>query len=164
MPPIALDSQDDGGVTLLAIAGGTVYLPRQRLRAWVYLGRDPFMRQAIIDTGAPACTFPRRVWSGLDARGDITWLTHKPALLRTGMPAYTILAGGSYRYQLGRVRLQFQNGLAPRTVIAICTDDTPTTSARVPFIVGLADVMHGRTLRLEASADGTQWAATLAEP
>src|SRR3954447_20116660 len=71
MPHVALSAPDVGGVTFLASGGGTVYLPKRRLLAWVYLGSEPFMRQAVLDTGAPACTLPRRVWNALDTRGEV---------------------------------------------------------------------------------------------
>ena len=68
-------------------------------------------------------------------------------------------------YRLGRVRLEFCDGqLAPREVLAICTDDPLVVKNPLPLLIGLADVMHGRTLLIDASADGQRWAATLSEP
>lgn len=163
-----LTVDDTGGAELLASAGGTVYIPQYRLGAWVNLGSDPVMQWAIIDTGAPACVLPHRFWTPLAARGDITWVTGFPArFAASGRVAETTLAGSRYRYRLGRVRLVFSYGmLAPRDVVVLCTDDPPAAlpNLRPPLLVGLADVMHGRTLQLEASADGRQWAATLTEP
>lgn len=168
MPTFHLTVDDSGGAELLATAGGNIYLPQYRSAAWVNLGRDPVMQWAIIDTGAPACILPSRLWTPLAAHGDIAWLTDSPARFAgSGRVASTTMAGGSYTYRLGRVRLAFSYGnLAPREVLAICTDDPPTAPAhlRLPLVIGLADVMHGRTLRLEASADGQRWAATLSEP
>ncbi len=51
----------------------------------------------------------------------------------------------------------------------ICTEDDPVATSDPPhldrlLLIGLADVMHGRTLQLDASVDGQQWAATLTEP
>lgn len=163
MPNFPLTVSDDGGAELAA-ASGTVYLPQYRLHAWVNFGTDPVMQWAVIDTGAPACTLPSRLWRRLDARGDITWVTGSPArFARSGRVAVTVVSGGSFTYRLGRVRLVFSYGaLAPREVLAICTDDPPPV--RVPLLIGLADVMHGRTLTVEASADGRMWSATLGEP
>ena len=86
-----------------------------------------------------------------------------------GLPRITVF-GGRYPFRLGRVRLELVDlgtgQLAPRDVTAICTDDPQTAPPhlQLPLIVGLADVMHGRTLQLEASADGRRWTATLSEP
>ncbi len=124
------------------------------------------MREAVIDTGAPACILPRRVWTALDARGDIAWLTEFPAhFAGSGNVAHTIVFGGQYRYRLGRVRLESCDGqLAPREVLAICTDDPLVVKNPLPLLIGLANVMHGRTLLIEASDDGQRWSATLSEP
>ena len=130
------------------------------------------MRGAVIDTGAPGCILPQRVWATLDARGDVEWVTDFPArLAEEEKITFATVFGGSYQYRLGRVRLEFCDGqLAPREVLAICTDDPPVDPQAsppqpiFPLILGLADVMHGRTLLIEASADGQRWAATLSEP
>jgi hypothetical protein len=166
MPTVTLSVQDEGGATLLAFGGGTLYLPQRRLHTWVYLGSESAMRQAVIDTGAPACVLPYRVWSRLDTRGDITWATDSPALFLTRAVAYTTVFGGRYPYRIGHVRLRFAYGsLAPREVLAICTDDpSVVTPPLLPLIVGLADVLHGRSLLLQVSTDGQQWTATLSEP
>lgn len=101
-----MTASDDGGAELATAAGGTVYLPQYRLHAWVNFGTDPVMQWAVIDTGAPACTLPARLWQRLDARGDITWVTGSPArFARSGRVATTTVAGGSFPYRLGRVRL-----------------------------------------------------------
>jgi hypothetical protein len=167
VPSVALSAQDTGGATLLALAGGTVYLPQHRLRTWVYLGGEGAMRQAVVDTGAPACILPQRVWSRLAVRGDITWATDSPAFFPTGAIAHTTVSGGQYPYRLGRVRLRFAYGsLAPRDVLVICTDDPAVAPPHLslPPIIGLADVLNGRSLLLQVSADGQQWTATLSEP
>ena len=148
MPSVALDVQDDGGATLLALGGGTIYLPQRRLHTWVYLGGEYAMRQAVIDTGAPACILPQRVWSRLDSRGDIVWETGSPARFPAGTIAHTTVFGGRYPYRIGRVRLRFAYGpLAPRDVTVICTDDPRTAlpHLQLPLLLGLADVIHGRT-------------------
>lgn len=171
MPQIQLDVHDAGGRTLPTPAGGTVYLPQRRLHVWARFGRDILARQAVIDTGAPACILSQLSWDDLDARGDISWVAHPPPGVRN-LPRIDV-HGGNYPYRLGRIRLQLMdldgNQLAPHDVFVICTEDAPVWSGDPPqlprlWLVGLADVMHGRTLRLDASADGTQWAATLAEP
>jgi len=125
------------------------------------------MRRAVIDTGAPASILPWRVWSDLDKRGDIAWITSTSPV---GGPPHITVFGGSYPFRLGRIRLEVVNvgtgQLASRDVTAICTDDPQTAPPhlQLPLILGLADVMHGRTLTVEASADGQQWTATLSEP
>lgn len=115
-------------------------------------------------TGAPACVLPSRFWGPLAARGDITWVTGAPArFAASGRAAATAVAGSSFPYRLGRVRPAFSySQLAPRAVLALCIDDP--AHIRVPLLVGLADVMHGRALHLDASPDGQHWTATLSEP
>lgn len=125
------------------------------------------MRWAVIDTGAPASILPRRVWSRLDSRGDIAWISSANPV---GGPPHITVFGGSYPFRLGRVRLEIVNlgtgQLVLRDVTAICTDDPPITPPhlQLPLLLGLADVMHGRTLTVEVSADGQQWTASLSEP
>jgi hypothetical protein len=125
------------------------------------------MRQVVIDTGAPASILPSRVWSDLDKRGDIMWVSGVNPI--GGPPRITVF-GGSYPFRLGRIRLEIVNAgagqLAARDVAVICTDDPQTAPPhfQLPLLLGLADVMHGRTLTVEASADGQQWMATLSEP
>ena len=126
------------------------------------------MRQAVVDTGAPACVLPQRIWTRLDVRGEIAWETGAPARFAgSGTVARTTVFGGSYRYRLGRVRLAFSYGqLTPREVLVICTDDPPVVPPQLPLplIVGLADVMNGRSLLLQVSDDGQRWSAVLSEP
>jgi hypothetical protein len=125
------------------------------------------MRQAVIDTGAPASILPSRVWSDLDRRGDISWISSANPV---GGPPHITVFGGRYPFRLGRIRLEIVNvgtgQLAPRDMTAICTDDPQIAPPhlQLPLILGLADVMHGRTLTVEASADGQQWMASLSEP
>jgi len=51
-------------------------------------------------------------------------------------------------------------------VLVICTDDPAVAPPHLslPPIIGLADVLNGRSLLLQVSADGQQWTATLSEP
>lgn len=174
MPQIALKISDVGGRTLPASAGGTAYLPQHRLRSWVRLGGELLPREAVVDTGAPACIFSKRVWEKFHSRGAIVWVAHPPTEAgRATLPRVDV-HGGNYPFRLGRIRLQLvdldKNQLAPRDVLVICTEDVPIGPGNGPpelprlVLVGLADVMHGRTLRVEASADGQRWAATLSEP
>jgi hypothetical protein len=146
---------------------GPIYLPQRRICAFAYFGGERVMRQAVVDTGAPASILPWRLWSRLDARGDIAWISSTPPA--GGLPRITVF-GGSYPFRLGRIRLEIVNvgagQLAPRDGAVICTDDPQITPPhlQLPLILGLADVMHGRTLTVEASADGQQWTAGLSEP
>lgn len=174
MPQIALHISDSGGRTLPASAGGTAYLPQRRLRSWVRLGGELLPREAVVDTGAPACIFSKLVWSNFHARGAIAWVAHPPTTVgRETLPRVNV-HGGNYPFRLGRIRLQLvdleKNQLAARDVLVICTEDEPADPANDPpqlprlILIGLADVMHGRTLLIETSADGQRWAATLSEP
>lgn len=166
MPRVSLNVRRDADVTIPA-PSGTVYLPQRRIYAWARFGSEYWMRQAVIDTGAPACILPWRVWTELDRLGDIAWIGSANPV--GGLPRITVF-GGSYPFRLGRVRLELVDlgtgQLAPRDVTVICTDDPQTAPPhlQLPLILGLADVMHGRTLQLEASADGRRWTATLSEP
>jgi hypothetical protein len=175
MPHVTIRSPDIGGVTLLTPTGGTVYLPQRRLLAWVYLGSEAQMRPAIVDTGAPACILPQRIWTALDDRGEIAWLTDTSAQLakgkNAGEPAHTIVAGGRHQYRLGRVRPSLTDlgdgRLAPcDEVLALCTDDpiVPPEEDSLPLIIGLAEVLNGRSLLLQVSESGERWSALMNEP
>ncbi|MDY3556783.1 hypothetical protein R5W24_005956 [Gemmata sp. JC717] len=161
MPTVTISVEDVGGIGMPA-GGGTFYLPKRELRVWGYFGTELRMRRAVFDTGAPACVPPHRVWSRLALRGDITWISSGA----TG--PFIRVFGGSYPFRLGRVRLKLidlSNELTPSDVTAICTDDPQTAPAhlQLPILIGLADVMRGRVLRVEAAADGQVWSATLGE-
>lgn len=163
MPHAPIAVQDVGGISHPATDGGVVYLPKYRLFVMIRLGSEYMSRQAFIDTGAPTCVLPRRVWATLDARGEIEWLTDDPTRLPSGEPAVTAVLGGSHRYRLGRVRVSFDKGdLDPREVLAVCTDNPPDKSP--PLLLGLADLMRGRSLLLQVSEDGKRWSAQLTEP
>jgi hypothetical protein len=128
------------------------------------------MRQAVIDTGAPACILPFRIWTALNTRGDIAWISGAPPSIPVGGLPHITVFGGHYSFWLGRVRLEpvelGSGRLAPREILTICTNDPVSAPAhlRLPLVLGLADVMNGRTLLVEASADGQQWTASLSEP
>jgi hypothetical protein len=172
VPHVHLTVEDAGGRTLPATAGA-IYLAQRRVYAWVRVGRELLPRQAVFDTGAPACIFSWRVWEPFARRGEITWVAHPPAEAgRDSLPRIDV-HGGHYPFRLGRIRLQLVDldgrHLAPREVIVICIEDEPSGTGDPPhldrlLLVGLADVMHGRALRLEASPEGRQWTATLSEP
>jgi hypothetical protein len=128
----------------------------------------------VIDTGAPACIFSKRVWHPFHLSGDVVWVTHAPADGdRDTLPRVDV-HGGNYPFRLGRIRLQMvdlNNGqLTPRDVFVICTEDQPIQPDNEPpelprlLLVGLVEVLSGRTLLIQASADGQQWTATLSEP
>lgn len=61
MAGIHLIAQSDGEVVIPVPGGPPLTLPKRRIRAWVLLGNQVVLRQAIIDTGAPYCTLTRRV-------------------------------------------------------------------------------------------------------
>src|SRR5438309_1718109 len=87
--------------TTLLAPGGAVSFASREIRTSVYLGGERQMRGAVLDTGAPACILPRRVWTTLDARGDIVWLTESPARFAgSGNVAHTTVFGGHYQYRL----------------------------------------------------------------
>jgi hypothetical protein len=174
VPQIRLRVQDEGGRTLPASGGRTAYLPQYRLRAWVRVGSELLPRHAIIDTGAPAGIFSYQVWSTFQTRGDITWVAHPPTETdRTALPRIDV-HGGNYPFRLGRIRLELadldKGRLTSRDAMVICTEDVPLTPSGSPpqlprlLILGLVDVMNGRSLLLQASADGRQWTAVLSEP
>ena len=172
VPHVHLTVEDAGGRTLPAPAGA-IYLAQRRVYAWVRVGRELLPRQAVFDTGAPACIFSQRVWAPFATRGEIAWVAHPPTDAdRHALPRIDV-HGGNYPFRLGRVRLQLvdldRRHLAAREVLVICTEDDSLETDDPPhldrlLLVGLADVMHGRALHLEASPDGQQWTATLSEP
>jgi hypothetical protein len=152
--------------------GGAVRLPLRQIRAWAYFGSEPMMRQAIVDTGCPACTLPKRIWERLDRQSDIAWIADPPATVPVGaLTRTTVLLGGRYPYRLGRVRLRIvdlgDGQLAPREVMALCTEDGAgdrPEAERLPLILGLAEVLNGRALLLQVSENGARWSALLNEP
>lgn len=163
---------DFSETVVLIDGGGVIRLPKRQIRAWAYFGSEPAIRQAVVDTGCPVCTLPKRVWEKLNDRGDITWLADPPAAVpATALTRTTILLGGRYPYRLGRVRLRIvdlgDGQLAPREVPVLCTEDDAARrpdSERVPLIVGLADALNGRALLLQVSEGGARWAAVITEP
>ena len=174
MSQVHLDVHDVGGKTLATPSGGTFYLRQPRVLAWVRFGREYAMRQVVVDTGAPACILSKQVWADYHARGEIAWVAHPPQAGDRDRLPRTNVHSGFYPYRLGRIRLELMDlgtgQLAPRDVLVICTEDVPLNPNSEPpelprlLLIGLADVMHGRALLIEASADGQQWTATLSEP
>ncbi|QJW96864.1 hypothetical protein [Frigoriglobus tundricola] len=127
-----------------------------------------------MDTGAPASIFSRQVWKAFHTRGDIVWIAHPPTEASREVLPRIDVHGGNYPFRLGRIRLVVvdldKNQLAPRDVLVICTEDEPVDAEADPpelprlLLIGLADVMNGRSLLLQVSADGQQWTAPLSEP
>ena len=80
--------------------------------------------------------------------------------------------GGSYPFRLGRVRLEMvdlgDGHIPPREVMAICTEDLPPVSSAsqisLPLIVGLGEVLNGRSLLLQVSEDGLRWLGMMNQP
>jgi len=125
------------------------------------------MRQAIVDTGCPVCTLPKRVWNKFNDRGDISWLAAPPATVSAAELTHTtVLLGGRYPYRVGRVRLRIvdmgDGQLSAIKVLALCTEDAETSE--VPLILGLAEILNGRSLLIQASESGERWAAVINEP
>ena len=85
----------------------------------MYIGRVRVLYRAVVDTGAPACILPTRVWTQLDNRGDVAWPSGVNPV--GGLPRITVF-GGSYPFRLGRIRLELVDlgtgQLAPREVTA----------------------------------------------
>lgn len=141
------------------------------MRDWVLIGNEPFTRQAVLDTGAPACVVPKRIWANLDVAGEVAWEAGAPAdVPLAALPSITVL-GGRHRFRLGRVRLELIDltggRLAPRAVRAICTEDAvavePGGPPQVPLLVELGDALRGRVLLVQTSEDGARTSATIQE-
>lgn len=172
MPAIRLYPQDDGGSTITGPPGAGEYLRQWRLRVWVRLGNEFQVRQAVLDTGAPACILSQQVWAPLHQRGQIEWVCNAPGLVaREQLPRLAVVRG-RYPYRLGWLRLQpvdlGTGELSARPVVAICTEDgrtVPGDPESLPrlLVLGMAEVLNGRTLQLSVSADGKSWAGSLSE-
>lgn len=173
MPEIRLYPQDDGGSTITGPPGAGVYLPQWRLRVWVRLGSEFQVRQAVLDTGAPACILSQQVWAPLHRRGQIEWVCNAPELVpREQLPRLAVVHG-RYPYRLGRLRLQpvdlGTGELSARPAVAICTEDertAPSDPEPLPrlLVPGMGEVLNGRTLQLSVSPDGKRWGGSLSEP
>jgi hypothetical protein len=152
-----------------AAGGGAIRLPRRQIRAWAHFGTERVMRQAVVDTGCPICTLPKRIWEKLDRRGDVAWVADPPATVSAGGITHTTaLLGGRYPYRLGRIRLRIvdlgDGELAPRDVLTLCTEDPAVPPQDpLPLIIGLAEVMNGRSLLLQVSESGERWLALMTE-
>lgn len=173
MPTIRLTPQDDGGVRLADGRGSEAYLPQYRIRAWVKLGTDHRIRQAVLDTGAPAALFSRVVWEPLAGQGEIEWVCHPPGTTARANLPRVVVHGGRYPFRLGRVIVRpvdvdpKAGELSAAPVFVQCLEDdreAPTDPEPLPrlLVLGLAGFLNGRTLTVAASADGATWAATLA--
>lgn len=168
MPEIRLYPQDDGGLTIPSATGNAIYLPQFRLRAWVRIGGEYALRQAILDTGAPASIFTKHIWLPLHQSGRIEWLGEPPNPADHTVLPKVILLRGQYPFRLGRVTVELADldsgSLRPVRILVQCVEDQPE---REPLprllILGVADLLHGRTLTLRASADGAAWRGTISE-
>jgi hypothetical protein len=171
MPHATLTVQDEGGITVPAQSGGSVYLAKRRVRAWVRVGNEYSVRPAIIDTGAPACILPSRIWTSPPVQSAITWVAGAPDVVPAeNLPRIPLLAE-RHPFRIGRVRLELvdlgDGSLTAREVLAICTEDVPppsnTNRELLPLIVGLGEGLNGRSLLLQVSEDGRHWSAMLHE-
>jgi hypothetical protein len=170
VPTVRLTVQADSELAVPG-PGGPVVLAEPRVRVWALIGNEPFTRQAVFDTGAPACVLPKRIWAQLDVAGEVMWEAGAPAdVPLAALPTITVL-GGRHRFRLGRVRLELIDlsggRLAPLAVRAICTEDAgvvaPGGSPQVPLLVGLGDALRGRVLLVQTSEDGARTSATIQE-
>ena len=150
MPTVHLTFQADSERAVPGTSGPVV-LAEPRVRVWVQFGTEPFTRQAVLDTGAPACIVPKRIWAALDVAGEVVWEAGAPATAPlAALPTITVL-GGQHRFRLGRVRLELIDlgggRLTPRAVRAICTEDAaavaPGGPPQVPLLVGWATHFAG---------------------
>jgi hypothetical protein len=172
MPQVRLTPQDDGGVHLDDGRSPAVYLPQLRLRLWVKVGTEYRIRQAVLDTGAPAAVFSRAVWEPLAARGEIEWVCHAPGGDDRPLLPRTAVLRGRYPFRLGRVTIQpvdlNAGELRPAPLLVQCTEDDPRAAADpepLPrlLILGMSGFLNGRSLAVAASPDGATWTATLSE-
>jgi hypothetical protein len=169
MPIIPLTPQDDGWVTIANSSGSPVYLPQRRIRGWVRLATQVAAQQAIIDTGAPACFLSKSIWSRLHAQNQVTWVSHSPGLTSVGSLPNTNFLGRRTPYRPGRVVFKPVDihcrgrELSPRAVLTICLEDEPNP-VQHRIIIGLVEVLDGRTLQIQVSEDGQRWVALMAEP
>jgi hypothetical protein len=173
MPAVPLDAVYEDGRTLPTADGGLIHLHQRRLLAWVTLGTDHVIHRAVVDTGAPTCIFRKETWKKLHGRGQIEWVCHPPGTAAVDALPRTTFLGGTYPFRLGRVSLRIVGAkvgdeLSPVPVLVQCTEDTPVMPDDPPalpplLLIGLEGVLNGRTLTVTASADGTAWAASLAE-
>lgn len=150
-----------------AAGGSPLRLPVRQIRAWAYFGSEGKMRQAVVDTGSPVCTLPKKLWQELDRLGDVIWVANPPATVPADqLTSTTVLLGGRYRFRVGRVRVRLADmgdgQLAAREVLAFCTEDSG--SGEVPLILGLSEVLNGRSLLVQASENGERWLGLLTEP
>jgi hypothetical protein len=168
VPIVELVAQNDAEIEIAIPGASPLALPVRRLRAWVYLADEPFMRQAVIDTGAPYCIFTRRLWTDFHKRGQVDWVAHSPATttLLTDLPK-TYILNGEHRFRVGRIRIRLTetNPNSPvidiGSVLALCLEDDELDRIRTGLILGLAGILNGCTLVLQASGTGDRWSAIL---
>jgi hypothetical protein len=173
MPRVPLYPQDEGGITVPKPNGEREYLPQHRLFVWAKFGGEFAPRQAVLDTGAATCVFSKEVWTKFDQRKGIEWVWHPPGADPDEVLPRTTILSGTYPFRLGLITVQVVefNGdtkLGPVRVLVQCTEDKPLLPSdpkQLPrlVLVGLQGVLNGRTLTVTASADGKEWAASLAE-
>lgn len=170
MAGIHLIAQSDGEVVIPVPGGPPLTLPKRRIRAWVLLGNQVVLRQAIIDTGAPYCTLTRRVWADLDQRGQIDWVAFPPGGPGASLPTMELL-GGKHPFRIGRVAIRLTELaanspiLATDPVLALCVEsDTLSDVIQSGVILGLGGLLNGRTLVVQASEVGDRWSAVLIQP
>jgi hypothetical protein len=171
VPAINLIAQNDGEVVIPVPGAPPLVLPKRRIRAWVRLGNEYAVRQAIVDTGAPYCTITKRVWAKLDSQQQIDWVAFPPGDAAAARLPTTELLGGKHPFRIGRVRIRLTE-LAPNSPIidfgpvpAICVEnDIIPDVVNSGIILGLGGVLDGRTLIVQVSEAGDRWSAALVQP
>lgn len=173
MSDVRLVCQNDGAIPLQS---GVILLPQWRIRAWIRLGGEIPLRQAIVDTGAPVTVLSKSVWEPFHKKGVIRWVTRAPGSRGPTQTLSRVAVHGSrFPFHLGRISVQFAelsrpNALRPVEVLAQCLEDLPSataaqTSVRRLLILGLAGgVFPTRELSVRFNSVGEPVTADVVEP
>lgn len=168
MPVVSLFPQDEGPLAFAKPDGSQLLVPKHRLRPWVKLGSDYQSRQAVFDTGAPCTLLSKRAWVKLAARGEVNWVLHAPNETADRDLPKTELLGAPRQYRIGRVRVSLVDGNRDCDlgfVLALClTTDSVAGAVSASVILGMCEVLNGRTVLVQASPDGAKWSAALMQP
>ena len=167
MPIVKLVAQNDAEVEIAIPNAPPLVLPIRRLRAWLYLGEEILIRQAVIDTGAPYCILTKRLWMDLHKSGQVDWVACSPATTPLASLPKAHILGSEHRFRVGRVRIRLTETTPASPVIdlgpvlAQCLEDDDLDRTRTGLILGLGGILNGRTLILQVSEGGDRWSAIL---